>query len=71
MATMNRYEEAAYRVVEEEDSLYAVEVKVPGAFPAVVRSFATAADAEAWIIEHKRQASAGGGPSRARWTKRA
>ncbi len=65
----NPYKEATYRVLVQEDATYAVEVKVPEAFPAVIRSFATASDAESWISEHKRKAENGGGASRGRWSK--
>ena len=45
--------EAVYRIVAEADSRFAVEVIVPGASPALVRSFASEQDAEAWIARHK------------------
>jgi hypothetical protein len=38
-----------YRVVLQENGTYGVEVTLPGELPAVVRSFSTEAEAEAWI----------------------
>ena len=70
MTLKNLYEEATYRVLAQEDATYAVEVTVPEAFPAMVRSFATADDAEVWISEHKRKAESGRSASRGRWSKK-
>lgn len=70
MTLKNPYEEATYRVLAQKDATYAVEVKIPEAFPATVRSFATAGDAEVWIAEHKRKAESGRSVSRGRWSKK-
>jgi hypothetical protein len=45
--------EATYRVVPIEGGAFAVEVTAPEAEPAMVRSFATVADAETWIAKQK------------------
>lgn len=46
---------ATYRVIPFEDGSFGVEVNIPDSHPTTVRSFATEADAEAWISEHQRQ----------------
>jgi hypothetical protein len=53
MAKTHPHAEAVYRVVQLKDMTYGVEVAVPEAQPATITSFATAADAEAWIADHK------------------
>jgi hypothetical protein len=55
MAKEHPHVGAAYRVVPQNDSTYAVEVIVPGSFPALVTSFATEQSAEDWIADHKRR----------------
>jgi hypothetical protein len=55
MAKEHPHAGASYRVLLQENSTYGVEVLVPGAFPALVTSFATEEIAEAWITDHKRQ----------------
>jgi hypothetical protein len=45
--------EATYRVIRLEDGAFGVEVITPEAEPATVKSFATEADAEAWIDRQK------------------
>ena len=61
--------EAAYKVVTVSDGSFAVEVTIPDSHPAKVSPFATEADAEAWITEHRRrvetQSQAGRGFRRA------
>jgi hypothetical protein len=47
--------EATYRVLLQTDKTYAVEVTIPETLPTTIKSFATEADAEAWIANHKRQ----------------
>jgi hypothetical protein len=42
-------------VTPTEDGAFAVEVSIPGTYPAKVSPFATKADAEAWIAEHRRK----------------
>jgi hypothetical protein len=49
MAKEHPHTGASYRVLPQENSTYGVEVLVPGAFPALVTSFATEEIAEAWI----------------------
>ena len=47
--------EATYRILLQEDQRFAVEVSIPESLPTTITSFATEADAEAWIDNHKRQ----------------
>jgi hypothetical protein len=47
--------EATYRVIPTDDGAFAVEVSIPETHPATVSPFATEADAEAWITEHRRR----------------
>ena len=55
---------ATYRVIALEDGSFGVEVNIPDSHPTVVKSFATEADAEAWIAAHQHrvqtQAQSGG-----------
>ena len=46
--------EATYRVIPIDDGAFAVEVSIPERHPAKVSPFATKADAEAWIADHRR-----------------
>jgi hypothetical protein len=46
---------ATYRVIALEDGSFGVEVSIPESHPTTVRSFPTEADAEAWIVEHRRR----------------
>jgi len=55
MAREHPHTGAAYRVVPQKDLTYAVEVTVPGSYPAMVTSFATEQTAEAWITDYKRR----------------
>jgi len=55
MANEHPHTGAAYRVLPQKDMTYGVEVIVPGTYPAVVTSFATVQNAEAWITNHKRR----------------
>jgi hypothetical protein len=55
MAKEHPHAGAAYRVVPQKDSTYAVEVIVPGSYPAMVTSFATEQTAEDWIANYKRR----------------
>ena len=48
--------EATYRVIISGDAAFAVEVSIPGTYPAKVSPFATKAAAEAWITEHRSRA---------------
>jgi len=58
-----------YRVVPEPNQTFGVEVTIPETHPTTVTSFATAADAEAWIAAHK-QRVAESLSGRARWLKK-
>ena len=55
MAKEHPHTGASYRIVTQDNSTYAVEVLVPGTYPALVTSFATEEIAEAWITDHKRR----------------
>jgi len=46
---------AAYRVIPLEDGSFGVEVKIPDSHPTTVSRFPTEADAEAWIVDHRRR----------------
>jgi hypothetical protein len=52
------------------DMTFGVEVTIPDSFPTTITSFATAADAEAWIAAHKRQVAGSVSLNRARWAKK-
>ena len=52
--------DATYRVIPIEDRAFAVEVTIPETRPAKVSPFATKADAEAWIAEHRRRVQSEG-----------
>jgi hypothetical protein len=60
--------EATYRVVPFHDGAFAVEVTIPASHPATISPFATKADAEAWIAEHRRRVQSEDEPSR--WFRR-
>jgi hypothetical protein len=47
--------EATYRVVPLASGGFGVEVAIPDTYPTTVSSFATEADAEAWIARDKRR----------------
>jgi hypothetical protein len=49
------YAEATYRVVGLADGTFGVEVKIPESHPTTVSSFATEADADAWIARNKQR----------------
>lgn len=70
MQKTHPYADAAYRVVEQPDETYGVEVTVADTYPTTVTSFASVADAEAWIVDHKRRVQESmARPRRPRWTK--
>lgn len=60
--------EAIYPVIPSGDGTFAVEVSIPESYPAKVSPFATEADAEAWITEHRRRAQSEHEPSL--WVRR-
>lgn len=47
--------EAVYRVVPQAGSTFGIEVIVADTHPTTVTSFASEADAEAWIANHKQR----------------
>jgi hypothetical protein len=47
--------EATYRVIPYGDGTFAVEVSIPENYPTKISTFATEAEAEAWITEHRRR----------------
>lgn len=58
--------EATYRVVPRADKTFGVEVAIPDAYPTTVSPFATEAEAEAWIAQHKTQIEGGAAAMRLR-----
>jgi hypothetical protein len=53
MPQTHPHAEASYRVIALDDGGFAVEVKIPDSHPTTVSRFATVADAEAWIADHR------------------
>ena len=53
MERTHPYASATYRVVRQSGGAFGVEVMIPETQPTTVTSFATAEDAEAWIVGHK------------------
>jgi hypothetical protein len=49
---------AVYRIVHQPDTAFGVEVTIPETYPTIITSFATEADAEAWILAHKQRVTA-------------
>jgi hypothetical protein len=70
MEKIHPYAEAQYRIVARPDATFGVEVTIPDAHPTTVTSFATRADAETWIANHKRQVEGAAASNRSRWAKR-
>jgi hypothetical protein len=58
------YSGATYRVIPLDEGSFAVEVSIPETYPAKVSPFATEAEAEAWIGEHRRRVQSESEPSR-------
>ena len=58
MARTHPHAEATYRVISFPGGAFGVEVSIPDAYPTTVSTFATKADAEAWIAKHKSQVKA-------------
>jgi hypothetical protein len=58
MARTHPHAEASYRVVPLADGSFGVEVTIPDTYPTTVSSFATRADAQAWIAKHKSRVEA-------------
>jgi len=61
--------DATYRVVPQAGDRFGVEVAVPDTEPTMVTSFATAAEAEAWISAHKERVARTTSLSLRRWQK--
>lgn len=55
MPKTHPHAEATYRVIPLEGGEFGVEVSIPASSPTTVRAFSTAADAEAWIADHRRR----------------
>jgi hypothetical protein len=55
MPIKHPHAEARYRVIAFDNGSFGVEVSIPDSHPTTVSTFKTAADAEAWIIEHRRR----------------
>ena len=64
MPKTHPHAEATYRVIPLDGGSFGVEVSIPDSHPTTVSPFASAADAEAWIVDHRRrvesQAQTGG-----------
>jgi len=67
MAMRHPHAEATYRVIPFDDAKFAVEVTIPDTSPTKVSPFATEADAENWIAEHRRRIEA---PVQTGWRRR-
>ncbi len=59
MARTHPHAEASYTVVELRDGTFGVRVAIPETYPTTVSPFASADEAEAWIVKHKSQVDAG------------
>lgn len=55
MQKTHPHAEATYRVISLDDRSFGVEVKIPDTYPVTVSKFATEADAETWITDHRRR----------------
>jgi hypothetical protein len=53
MTRTHPHAEATYEVITLPGSTFAVKVSIPDTYPTTVSTFATKADAEAWIAKHK------------------
>jgi hypothetical protein len=53
MERKHPHADATYRVLQQDDLTFGVEVKIPDTNPTTVTSFASKADAERWIERHK------------------
>ncbi len=59
MARTHPHAEASYTVVPLPDGTFGVKVAIPETYPTTVSPFASAEEAEAWIVKHKTQVEAG------------
>jgi hypothetical protein len=69
MEQRHPYSDATYRVVPRHDRTFGVEVTIRDTHPTTVTSFATTADAEAWIAAHKQRVAESASSGRRRWIK--
>ena len=53
MPKTHPHAEATYRVIPFDEGSFAIEVHIPDSYPTKISPFATEADAEAWITEHR------------------
>jgi hypothetical protein len=58
MTKTHPHAEATYRVVPLPGGTFGVKVNIPDTYPTTVSSFATEADAEGWITNHKSRVAA-------------
>ena len=58
MPNRHPHADATYEVIPLDDGSFGVEVTIPESSPTTVSRFATEADAEAWIAEHRRRVQA-------------
>jgi hypothetical protein len=55
MARTHPHAEATYLVITLPGGTFGVKVSIPGTYPTTVSTFATKADAKAWIAKHKKR----------------
>jgi len=70
MEPRHPHADATYRVIRRSDRTFGVEVMIPETHPTTVTSFATKADAEAWIVAHRQRVSNLRALGRGRWIKK-
>jgi hypothetical protein len=59
MARTHPHAEASYTVVALQEGGFGVKVAIPETYPTTVSPFASAEEAEAWIVKHKTQVESG------------
>ena len=64
MPKTHPHAEATYRIIPFDNGSFGVEVSIPDSHPTRVSMFKTEADAEAWIVEHRRRVQAQTGSGR-------
>jgi hypothetical protein len=52
---MHPHSGAGYKVVQQNDTTFGVEVIIPGTHPITVTSFPTEAEADRWIAKHRQE----------------
>jgi hypothetical protein len=70
MEKRHPHADATYRVIRRADRTFGVEVTIPDTEPTTVTSFATKADAEAWIADHKQRVAGSTSLGSRLWQKR-